>query len=84
MSMRTRVAFGLMIVSTLVFGGVQLSAAANPNCPAPDPDVFCILVYDPVVCGGCRYSNDCFAAAAGWDVETQCREIGRPDQTQPI
>lgn len=44
------------------------------GCPSPAPDTICFMLYAPVDCGGCIYSNGCFAAAAGF-VDGQCRRL---------
>lgn len=52
-----------------------LHAGLSDSCPVPDPEAVCFLLYDPVDCGGCVYSNACIATAAGLNVAT-CTAIG--------
>lgn len=56
-------------------GSNGLIQAGFAECPAPAPDSICFLLYAPVDCGGCIYSNSCFAAAAGF-TGGQCQPVG--------
>jgi hypothetical protein len=43
----------------------QQSSTAGTSCPDPSPDRACTMMYEPVSCDGCVYSNLCRALAAG-------------------
>jgi hypothetical protein len=44
------------------------------TCPVPNPNVVCTLEFAPVTCGGCVYTNQCNANAAGF-APGQCERI---------
>ena len=45
------------------------------SCPVPAADAICYMIYAPVDCGGCVYSNGCLAEAAGMN-SAACQDVG--------
>jgi len=72
-------------IFALLFGLVAAAAVPSNNdsrqlesdpCPRSAPGVACKEIFSPVVCtGDCRYSNDCFAKAAYFDVSKDCKPL---------
>jgi len=56
----------LLVISTVL----RATTEATDACPAGDG--LCITLFDPVLCGDCEYSNSCFAASAGFNVDADC------------
>ena len=54
-----------------------LHAGHADTCPVPDPEAICYMIYAPVDCAGCVYSNSCIAAAAGLN-PAACTDISTP------
>src|SRR5262249_43351582 len=54
------------------------ASTSPPRCPDAAPNVVCPMIYAPVVCKGCRYSNGCVAKAAGFDADKDCAKASPP------
>jgi hypothetical protein len=52
------------------------------GCPEPPPDMFCAEYYRPVVCNGCRYTNDCWSKVSGFEA-SDCRWVVDRDSVSP-
>jgi hypothetical protein len=52
------------------------------TCPLSDPDVICLALFDPVTCGGCVYTNQCFAGAAGFTLG-ECQSVSEVPNLEP-
>jgi hypothetical protein len=50
---------------------IPVNPVENPKCDQKDPDLVCSTDFEPVVCNGCKFSNGCWAAGAGYS-ETDC------------
>ena len=56
-----------LVVAILFFTGIIGSPKEEAKCEAnPQPDCYCILIYDPVCgCNKVTYGNACFAECDG-------------------
>jgi hypothetical protein len=46
------------------------------DCPTLPTDLFCEEIWKPYICADkCRYPNDCYASASGFNVATDCIEL---------
>lgn len=50
------------------------ATGCTDSCPLPDAEIVCTKEYNPVVCGGCTYSNACIGTAAGF-AESDCSTV---------
>ena len=54
----------------------SMSPTRKPNCPSIPEDLFCEESWKPYLCvDSCRYSNDCYASASGFNVTSDCIEL---------
>ena len=50
--------------------------AAPTDCPSLPSDLFCEEIWKPLLCvDKCRYPNDCYASASGFNVANDCIEL---------
>jgi hypothetical protein len=72
-----------LILALLIFAGFSGSGKGEAKCEEnPQPDCFCILIYDPVCgCNKVTYGNACMAECAGITVyrEGECKK--KPKRT---
>lgn len=50
------------------------AAGCKDSCPLSDSNVLCTREYEPVICNGCVYNNNCLATAANF-ATTDCTPI---------
>lgn len=56
---------GIILVIALAIAVGSTTLAGKPNKPCRSPLIFCLDVWDPVICDdGNVYSNDCYARRA--------------------
>jgi hypothetical protein len=55
----------------------------SSECPESDPGLLCITLFQPVDCSGCIYSNECFAAGAGYAADDCVLVVEEPIPVNP-
>ena len=76
-----KLARGMVVVGFLVALGFGIAAVAGVSgepvgCPAWDPakaEKCAQNILQPTICGSCLYPTKCYARAAGWNVNRNCR-----------
>jgi hypothetical protein len=76
-----RLTRGIVVVGFLVALGFGIAAVAGGSdqfisCPAWDPakaEKCAQNILQPTICGLCLYPTQCYARAAGWNVNRNCR-----------